>query len=365
MFNLHRAFELSLRGRDASSTHKDPAAFAAVHKHCMGKAHASGSPDQMGRNVVKSDSNSSIRSRSSSRAADCYIEIRNIEESSTNGNASKDKLDYVKSFSNSTSSFEGHSDTDSSENSKSDNPKINGNVDEKFLRLHTTSTKASLAKTAKMRYLEDMSPTCDESPTLKIKSFNGNDHNNGFGKNSDHSGDSKSFVRSPLRSSLRDRSCSPASPRSFNQKKPPVPEPKPNDSPSNGKPPIAAKSFLVLDSPLAKPRAGSFRGPSTQNQKPPWNSVYAKVSPKNFVRTGSLRGSFNNRKKKYPCVSEYWKELIALAEKRKYGWLTIGKDGQGLLKELQEMIVGNVVQETVSLKHCRYSKLKSTCVGLA
>lgn len=351
MFNLQRAFELSLRGRDPANTHKDPAAFAAVHKQCTGRAHASGNADPHARPVVKSDSNSSIRSRSSSRTADCYLEIRSIDESSANGTgASKDKLDYVKSFSNSTSSFEGHSDTDSSENSKCDPIKSNGGVDEKFLRLHNTSTKASLAKTAKMRYLDEMSPTCDESPTFN-RFKNGNDHGtNGYSKNGDQTDEGK-FARSPLRSSFRERTCSPAPPpRNTNQKKL-TPDVK-TETTSNGKPPIAAKSFLVLDSPLAKPRAGSFRG-TNPLQKPPWNSPSAKISPantqkQNFVRTGSLRNSLN-RKKKYPCVLEYWRELIALAEKRKYGWLTIGKNGQGLLKELQEMAVEKTsTEDTVS-----------------
>ncbi|XP_061382469.1 unconventional myosin-XVIIIa isoform X3 [Danaus plexippus] len=150
MFHIQGTFEQSLRcGDDLSpSGNKTLAALAKIHKHCTGKSHAHGCVDSKHNPLAKSDSNNSLQSKKSYRS-DCIIEIK---EAVKNDNCSSKNNGNTKTFSNSTSSYDGHSDTDSEKTFKFRNENKPADPCE---RLFSQNTKASLMKTARMRYADD------------------------------------------------------------------------------------------------------------------------------------------------------------------------------------------------------------------
>lgn len=364
MFHLHRTFELSLRGREPSPS-KTKANLAIIHKQCKGKAHASGQTDPAPRTILKSESNSSIRSRDSrGSAVDCFIEIRNAESLNTNGNG-KDIPDYGKSFS--TSSMEGHSDTDSSDNTKSECSKHTldsqgqSNASD---RLYHMSTKASLAK---MRFMDEDHPHFSSEESNESSKKSDEAHKNC--KDSAIFFDRKDARRSSGRISFREKQIGIVTvddvkadgltddgnqlikdeKRKPLERKPSINEngdKRPNGFPEGEKPPIPGnKPSLVrrnFNSPNQSTRTGSFRNSSpSPSARPPWNSIHAKAAPsgspgQGLVRTGSLRSSI----KKKPNIMEslFWLDIVDIAERRKFGWgLDTGKDGEGLLKDLSNM----------------------------
>lgn len=182
MFHVQGSFEQSLRCGDELSPNgsKTLAALAKIHKHCTGKAHANGCADHKhppNLPLAKSDSSNSLQSRKSFRS-DCIIEIKDKSQVMNRSHEGS----FPKSFSNSTSSYEGQSDTDS-ENTFKTRPDLNKGSDP-CERLFSQNTKASLMKTARMRYADDsvLSTFQDELDGDKLK-----------------------FNRTPLRSSYRER----------------------------------------------------------------------------------------------------------------------------------------------------------------
>ncbi|XP_013184101.2 unconventional myosin-XVIIIa isoform X2 [Amyelois transitella] len=312
MFHLQGSFEQSLRCGDELSPNgnKTLAALAKIHKHCTGKAHANGCIDHKQNPLAKSDSNTSLQSRRSFRG-ECIIEIK---ESDKNNFPKNTDGSYTKSFSNSTSSYEGHSDTDS-ENMSKIRPEQNKSVDP-CERLFAQNTKASLMKTARMRYADDsvISILQDEIDGDKGK---------------------QNFNRTPLRSSLRERKSNVvtidevksdgsnndedlANAVLFNEKKKTITPVKPNlqRKGSNG---------------------SSVMNGKTNGTKPPWRGTSKKIiPPEPFVRTPSLRGSI--RKKKNDGVP--WRRLYELSLWRRYGvsFASVGADMErALLRPWSEM----------------------------
>ncbi|CAF4916475.1 unnamed protein product [Pieris macdunnoughi] len=284
MFQIQGPFEQSLRGGDELSPNgtKTLAALAKIHKHCTGKAHAHGCGDHK-HPLVKSDSNTSIQSRKSFRN-DCVIEIQ--ETKNGNGNLAKNgnHNSYTKSFSNSTSSYDGHSDTDS-ENTFKTRTETKADPCE---RLFTQNTKASLMKTARMRYAEDPVPALhDEVDGEKWKN---------------------AFNRTPSRGSIRKSSAVTIEEVKSEGLR--------NDddlSPVG----IDDKKKIENKSPLVRKGSGRvINGKNINGAKPPWRGT-SKNGNQNepFVRTGSLRGSI--RKKKPDGVP--WRRLYDLAMWRRYG----------------------------------------------
>lgn len=290
MFHVQGSFEQSLRCGDEISPNgnKTLAALAKIHRHCTGKAHANGCFEHKHNPLAKSDSNTSLQSRKSFRS-DCIIEIR---EADKHQHFTKNN-DFTKSFSNSTSSYEGHSDTDSESFSKGriDHHKIMDPCE----RLFAQNTKASLMKTARMRYADDsvISSLHDEIDGEKCKS---------------------PFSRTPLRGSYRERKSAVVT----------IEELKSDGS--NNDEDLA--NALLFDekkrSPQIKPgfqRKGSNHSigngrVNTNGTKPPWRGASKNGIPHEpFVRSPSLRGSI---RKKTP-IGVPWRRLYDLSLWRKCG----------------------------------------------
>lgn len=299
MFHVQGSFEQSLRCGDEVSPNgnKTLAALAKIHKHCTGKAHALGCSDHKHNSLAKSDSNTSLQSKKSFRN-ECFIEIKEADK--INQIIKNDAL--TKSFSNSTSSYEGHSDTDS-ESLKS-RTEQNKNVDP-CERLFSQNTKASLMKTARMRYSDD-SVIQDEVDGEKCKPKFNRSHS--------------------LRSSYRERKSAVVT----------IEEVK---SDGSNKEEELANSVLFDEkrkTPTQKPllqRKGSGNSISsgkTNGTKPPWRGASKNSSPgEPFVRTPSFRGSI--RKKKSDGVP--WKRLYELSLWRKCGvsFAVVGADNERAL----------------------------------
>ncbi|CAG4932451.1 unnamed protein product [Colias eurytheme] len=293
MFHIQGPFEQSLRGGDELSPNgtKTLAALAKIHKHCTGKAHAHGCVDnKVSSPLAKSDSNTSLHSKKSFRN-DCIIEIqdpaKNGGSMAKNGNGS-----FTKSFSNSTSSYDGHSDSDSENTFKA---RQDTKLTSPGERLFTQNTRASLMKTARMRYADDNTVVAlyDEVDGEKWRN---------------------TFTRTPSRGSFRGRKSAAVtieevksdglnyeddviSPGSVDEKK---------------KTPTHSKVALVR-----KGSGGTLNGKNNINgTKPPWRGASKNgVHTDPFVRTPSLRGSI--RKKKPDGIP--WRRLYELALYRRYG----------------------------------------------
>ncbi|XP_045503326.1 unconventional myosin-XVIIIa isoform X2 [Colias croceus] len=293
MFHIQGPFEQSLRGGDELSPNgtKTLAALAKIHKHCTGKAHAHGCVDnKVSSPLAKSDSNTSLHSKKSFRN-DCIIEIQDPAKNSgsmaKNGNGS-----FTKSFSNSTSSYDGHSDSDSENTFKA---RQETKLTSPGERLFTQNTRASLMKTARMRYADDNTVVAlyDEVDGEKWRN---------------------TFTRTPSRGSFRGRKSAAVtieevksdglnyeddviSPGSVDEKK---------------KTPTHSKVALVR-----KGSGGTLNGKNNINgTKPPWRGASKNgVHTDPFVRTPSLRGSI--RKKKPDGIP--WRRLYELALYRRYG----------------------------------------------
>ncbi|CAH2238918.1 jg13726 [Pararge aegeria aegeria] len=290
MFHVQGTFEQSLRcGDDVSpSGNKTLAALAKIHKHCTGKSHAHGCVDSKSNPLAKSDSNSSLQSKKSFRS-DCFIEIK---EAVKNENNFTKNGSMTKSFSNSTSSYEGHSDTDSETAFKS---RVENKLTDPCERLFAQNTKASLMKTARMRYAEDsvIPSVNDEIDGEKWKN---------------------NFVRTSSRGSFRDRKAVVVT----------IDEVKSDgiknsDELSNHEVIDDKKRALTPNKNLVcrKNSTGTINGkPGSNGTKPPWRSASKNGIPNEpFVRSPSLRGSI--RKKKLDGVS--WRRLYDLSLWRKYG----------------------------------------------
>lgn len=303
MFHMQGSFEQSLRCGDEVSPNgnKTLAALAKIHKHCTGKAHANG----CGHNpLAKSDSNNSLQSKKSFRN-ECFIEIKEADKN--NHVIKNDSL--TKSFSNSTSSYDGHSDTDSeSVKSRTEQSK---NVDP-CERLFSQNTRASLMKTARMRYSDD-TVIQDEVDGDKCK---------------------QNFNRSlSLRSSYRER-------------KPAVVTIEEVKSDGSNKDEELANAVLFDEkrkTPIQKPlvqRKGSgnsITSGKTNGTKPPWRGgSKINIPSEPFVRTPSFRGSI--RKKKSDGIP--WKRLYELSLWRKCGvsFAVVGADNErALLRPWNEL----------------------------
>ncbi|XP_013167616.1 PREDICTED: unconventional myosin-XVIIIa isoform X2 [Papilio xuthus] len=308
MFHIQGPFEQSLRcGDDVSpSGNKTLATLAKIHKHCTGKAHAHGCLDNKHNPLTKSDSNTSVQSKKSFRG-DCFIEIK--EAKSDNG-FSRGNGSFTKSFSNSTSSYDGHSDTDSESTSKT---RPDNKIAAPGERLFAQNTKASLMKTARMRYADDsvIATLTDEVDGEKWK---------------------QTFTRTPSRSSYRERKSGVVT----------IDELKSdglNDDDDNGD--EKKKSQLLNKSQF--PRKGSFGNSSVNGNKqnngskPPWRgaSKNGKVTEP-FVRSPSLRGSV--KKKKVDGVP--WRRLYEFSLWRRCGvnFASVGAETErALLRPWKEM----------------------------
>ncbi|CAG5047623.1 unnamed protein product [Parnassius apollo] len=309
MFHIQGTFEQSLRcGDDVSpSRNKSLATLAKIHKHCTGKAHAHGCLDNKHNAIVKSDSNTSIQSKKSFRG-ECFIEIK---EAKPDNNFPRGNGSFTKSFSNSTSSYDGHSDSDSESTSRTradhKTPSAAGE------RLFTQSTKASLMKTARMRYADDsvLASLHDEVDGEKWK---------------------QTFNRTPSRSSYRERKAGVVT----------IEEVKSNglnDDEINGDDKKKAQS----QNKIQPHRRGSFgsspvTGKNTSNgNKPPWRGASKNgKSTESFVRSPPLRGSV--KKKKIDGVP--WRRLYELALWRKCGvsFASVGAETErALLRPWSEM----------------------------
>lgn len=307
---LQGSFEQSLRCGDEVSPNgnKTLAALAKIHKHCTGKAHANGCGDHKHNPLAKSDSNTSLQSRRSFRN-ECIIEIR---EADKNNHINKTNDGLTKSFSNSTSSYEGHSDTDSesiksrSEHNKSVDP---------CERLFSQNTKASLMKTARMRYADDsvISSLQDEVDGEKCK---------------------QNFNRSPLRSSYRERKSAVVT----------IEEVK-SDGSNHDEELANAVLFDEKKKTPIKPAIQSkgsgnlTNGKTVNGAKPPWRGASKNGIPAEpFVRTPSFRGSIRKKNAKGDGIP--WRKLYELSLWRKCGvnFASVGADSErALLRPWSEM----------------------------
>lgn len=309
MFHLQGSFEQSLRGGDEVSPNgnKTLAALAKIHKHCTGKSHALGCGDNKHNPLANSDSNGSLQSRKLSRN-ECIIEIK---EADKNNHVIKNNDGFTKSFSNSTSSYEGHSDTDSeSLKSRSEHNKIQDPCE----RLFSQNTKASLMKTARMRYADD-SVIQDEVDGEKSN---------------------QNFNRTPMRSSYRERKSAVVT----------IEEVKSDGSnhdeelanallfDEKRKTPTQTKSGLQR-----KGSGNSFTNGKTNGTKPPWRGASKKGIPAEpFVRTPSFRGSIRKKNAKGDGIP--WRKLYELSLWRKYGvsFASVGADTErALLRPWSEL----------------------------
>lgn len=309
MFQVQGSFEQSLRGGgEASPGGKTLAALAKIHRHCSGKAHANGCVDPRHNALAKSDSNNSIQSKKSFRS-DCFIEIKEAEKNNHNFTKQNDGT-YIKSFSNSTSSYEGHSDTDSESTSKT-KPEQNKTPDP-CERLFAQNTRASLMKTARMRYADD-SVISDDVDGEKGK---------------------LAFIRTPLRASYRERKSAVVT----------IEEVK---SDACNKDDDLANTLLFDDKRKSafqtKPglvRKGSngttvngINGkPNVNGTKPPWRGASKKVIPTEpFIRTPSLRGSIRKKTAKNDGIP--WRRLYEISLWRKCGvsFAAVGADAERAL----------------------------------
>lgn len=311
MFHVQGSFEQSLRGGDeiSPSGNKTLAALAKIHKHCTGKAHANGCIDHSpkGHQLNKSESNASIQSKKSFRT-ECIIEIK--EQKNHNGVKNND-VPFTKSFSNSTSSYEGHSDTDSESTFKSRSE--SAKASDPCERLFSQNTMASLAKTARMRYSDEPVVTNwqDEVDGDKTK------HN---------------FTRSPMRASFRERKTAVVT----------IEEVK-SDGSANDEELANAVLFNEKRKPQLTTKPALVRKNSTNTNnaknglngvKPPWRGSGKNpvLSESNFSRSPSLRGSIRkktgNKKDGVP-----WRRLYELSLWRKCGvsFAAVGSDVESAL----------------------------------
>ncbi|CAG9559203.1 unnamed protein product [Danaus chrysippus] len=291
MFHIQGTFEQSLRcGDDLSpSGNKTLAALAKIHKHCTGKSHAHGCVDSKHNPLAKSDSNNSLQSKKSYRS-DCIIEIK---EAVKNDNCSSKNNGNTKTFSNSTSSYDGHSDTDSEKTFKFRNE---NKLADPCERLFSQNTKASLMKTARMRYADDSvtSPTNDEVDGDKWKS---------------------NFTRTSLRGSYKERKSAVVTIEDIKS------DGIKNTDDFGQLEHVDEKKKVPNHTKNTVTRVGSSNsitnGKSSSNgTKPPWRGASKNGIPNEaFVRTPSLRGSI--RKKKNDGVP--WRKLYEYSLWRKCG----------------------------------------------
>lgn len=316
MFHVQGSFEQSLRGGDevSPSGNKTLAALAKIHKHCTGKAHANGCVDNRHNPLAKSDSNTSIQSKKSFRS-ECIIEIKEADKN--HQNFSKNNDGFTKSFSNSTSSYEGHSDTDSEKTFKS---RTEQKASDPCERLFAQNTKASLLKTARMRYADDsvISSLHDEVDGEKKQNFN----------------------RTPLRASYREPRKSAV-----------VTIDEVKSDGSNNDEELA--NAVLFDEKRKTPtlnkiglqRKGSngsmiANGKSPVNgTKPPWRGASKKGIPAEpFVRSPSLRGSVRKKNPKSDGIP--WRRFYELSLWRKCGvsFAAVGADSErALLRPWSEL----------------------------
>lgn len=312
MFHVQGSFEQSLRCGDEVSPNgnKTLAALAKIHKHCIGKAHANGCVDHKHNPLAKSDSNTSLQSKKSFRG-DCIIEIKEADRNQQDLSKPNDG-GFTKSFSNSTSSYEGHSDTDS-ENFKS---KVDPNkAMDPCERLFAQNTKASLMKTARMRYADD--PVVqDEVDGDKTK---------------------QTFVRTPSRSSYRERKSGVVTIEQVKSDCANHDEELGNSMlfDDKKKTPTQNKSMLQR-----KGSTGSSASNGKANGvKPPWKGASKNgIPPESFIRTPSLRGSIRKKTTKNDGVP--WRKLYELSLWRRCGvsFATVGADTErALLRPWSEL----------------------------
>ncbi|GBP00645.1 hypothetical protein EVAR_76914_1 [Eumeta japonica] len=290
MFQIQGVFEQSLRGGDdgASSGVKTLATLAKIHKHCTGKAHANGCADHSSKNALsKSDSSASLQSRRSFKT-ECIIEIKDSDKNHINSPQGHNDIAFTKSFSNSTSSYEGHSDTDSETTSKI---RQDIKIMDPCERLFSQNTKASLAKTAKMRYSDNAS--LEEMEVDNKQAFSRNSSRTSFRERK-----SAVVTIDEVKSDCSANDEDLANAVLFNEKK---------NTPTNGK--------IIL---TRRNSSGSTGKNSVNGTKPPWRGASKTgVSPETFVRSPSLRGSV--RKKTNRTDGVPWKKLYELSLWRKCG----------------------------------------------
>ncbi|XP_037292547.1 unconventional myosin-XVIIIa isoform X3 [Manduca sexta] len=304
MFHVQGSFEQSLRCGDevSPSGNKTLAALAKIHRHCTGKAHANGCTEHKHNPLAKSDSNNSLQSKKSFRG-DCIIEIK---EADKNNHVIKHDGTYMKSFSNSTSSYEGHSDTDS-ENTFKSRPDHNKSLDP-CERLFAQNTKASLMKTARMRYADDSIIT-DEVDGDKSKAV---------------------FNRTPSRSSFRERKTGVVTIEEIKSDGSNLDEDLANavlfdekrKTPTQGKPGLQLKGST----------GSTISNGKTNGTKPPWRGASKNgIPPEPFVRTPSFRGSIKKKTGKNDGTP--WRKLYELALWRRCGvsFATVGADTERIL----------------------------------
>ncbi|XP_041972236.1 unconventional myosin-XVIIIa isoform X4 [Aricia agestis] len=277
MFHIQGSFEQSLRCGDELSPNgnKTLAALAKIHKHCTGKAHAHGCIDQRHNALAKSDSSTSVQSKKSTKN-ECFIEIK---DAARNDNVlPRSNGSFVKSFSNSTSSYDGHSDTDSENTFKSRELKATDPCE----RLFTQNTRASLMKTARMRYADDtaISAFHDEIDGEKWRN---------------------TFTRTPARGSCRERKMVVTIEDVKNGLKN-GDDDKDIDDKKKGQ-----KKALIRR---------TISGGSPNGTKPPWRGGKNGNQNENFVRSTSIRGSIRKRPKNDGIP---WRRLYELSLWRKYG----------------------------------------------
>lgn len=317
MFHVQGSFEQSLRCGDELSPNgnKTLAALAKIHKHCTGKAHANGCADHKHNPLTKSDSNTSLQSRKSFRN-ECIIEIKEADKNNHNSVKNNDGM-FSKSFSNSTSSYEGHSDTDS-ENTFKSRPDQNKTTDP-CERLFAQCTKASLMKTARMRYADDsvISAMQDEVDGEKPK---------------------QQFSRTPLRGSYRERKSAVVTIEEVKSDGSNIDEELANAVlfDEKRKTPTQTKPSLQRQTSSG---SNASNGKKTNGTKPPWRVASKNGIPTEpFVRTPSFRGSIRKKTPKNDGIP--WRKLYEFSLWRRYGvsFAAVGADlERALLRPWTEM----------------------------
>lgn len=291
MFHVQGSFEQSLRCGDELSPNgnKTLAALAKIHKHCIGKAHANGCVDHKQNALRKSDSNNSLQSKKSYQS-ECIIEIKELDKNNHGSGKNADGV-FSKSFSNSTSSYEGHSDTDSEcmYRNRHDQSKILDPCE----RLFTQNTKASLMKTARMRYGDD-SIIQDEVDSDKTQ---------------------QNFNRTPLRSSYKDRKAAAVTIEDLKS------DYSNHDEEFANALLFDEKRKTTHNKPVLQRKGSTGSNVSngkSNGTKPPWRGASKNgIPPELFVRTSSFRGSIKKKSAKNDGVP--WRKLYELSLWRKCG----------------------------------------------
>ncbi|KAF2900129.1 hypothetical protein ILUMI_06047, partial [Ignelater luminosus] len=327
MYHLQKAFENSLRCGPEPSPKAPRKNVALQHRACKGTAHACG-------NYTKNVNNCNDQLVNTLKVNNVNVDNKNLnlQENGQNVNNKLEDLNNKhnnkfkrKNSKTSSVSSEGHSESDSLDSltdkkpnevlqMSSDSTPKQSNVSI-VDRLHSTATKASIAKTAKMRYLE----LDDEDDACWMQDLRKETNKNN--KNEDSKG-KKQKRKNKLRNILNNMNDN------YNDSKT-------NEVVTHADADIcnevATKNSDVNQ--LNNARRNNFKPVLSHNNannvKPPWNANRIPVNRASFRRR-SIRRNFNNVK------AVTWEEAVSLSEKRKSNF--VNDDKNNFLKDWQELL---------------------------